>query len=305
MHRAIRVTIALLVVALVASACGGSTGGGGGNASPKPTVKIGSFNFAESIILGEIYAQALEANGYTIERKFNLGNRALVFPALEKGDIDVVPEYLATVLRFVDKDAKGSTDPKEAAKQLQDAVKAKNLTVLDFAQAIDENAFVVTKATADKYKLKKTSDIAANAQGQLVLGGPPECPTRPFCKLGLEGTYGIKLKDFKPLDAGGPLTVAALEGNQVDLALLFSSDAVISVKGFVVLEDDKHLQLADNVAPLVRNAVVSDDLKKVLNSISAKLTTDELIALNRANGVDKKDAKDVARDWLKKQGIVK
>lgn len=303
MHRGIK--IAFLVIALVASACGGSTSGGGANASPKPTVKIGSFNFAESIVLGEIYAQALEANGYTIERKFNLGNRAIVFPALEKGDLDIVPEYLATVLRFVDKDAKGSSDPKEAAKQLQDAVKAKSLTVLDFAQAVDENAFVVTKATADKYKLKKTSDVAANAQGQLVLGGPPECPTRPFCKLGLEGTYGIKLKDFKPLDAGGPLTVAALDGNQVDLALLFSSDAVISVKGFVVLEDDKHLQLADNVAPLVRNAVVSDDLKKVLNAVSAKLTTDELIAINRANGVDKKDASVVAKDWLKKQGIVK
>ena len=294
-----RVAIAFFVAALVASACGGASSG------PKPTIKIGSFNFAESILLGELYAQALEANGYTIERKFNLGNRAIVFPALDKGDIDVVPEYLATVLRFVDKDAKGSSDPKEAAKQLQDAVKAKNLTVLDFAQAVDENAFVVTKATAEKYKLKKTSDIAANAQGQLVLGGPPECPTRPFCKLGLEGTYGIKLKDFKALDTGGPLTVAALEGNQIDLALLFSSNAIISVKGFVVLEDDKHLQLADNVAPLVRNAVATDDLKKILNAVSAKLTTDELIALNRASDIDKKDAKDVAKDWLKKQGVVK
>jgi osmoprotectant transport system substrate-binding protein len=138
-----------------------------------------------------------------------------------------------------------------------------------------------------------------------VLGGPPECPQRPFCKLGLEQTYGIKFKDFKPLDSGGALTVAALDGNQVDIGLLFSSDAIISVKGYTVLEDDKHLQLADNVVPLVRNAVATDDLKKVLNSISAKLTTDELIALNKANGVDKKDAKDVAKDWLKKQGLIK
>ena len=299
MHRFIRVAITLLVAALVVGACSaGSTG-------PKPTVKIGSFNFPESILLGEVYAQALEANGYTIERKFNLGARSIVFPALDKGEVDLVPEYLATVLRFVDTTAKGSSDAKEAQKLLQDAVKAKNLTVLDFAQAVDENAFVVTKATADKYKLKKTSDIAANAQGQLVLGGPPECPQRPFCKLGLEGTYGIKLKDFKPLDTGGPLTVAALDGSQIDLGLLFSSDAIISVKGYVVLEDDKHLQLADNVAPLARNAVVSDDLKKVLNAVSAKLSTDELIAINRSNGVDKKDAKDVAKDWLKKQGLIK
>ena len=299
MYRAIRIAIPFIVAALVASACGAASTG------PKPTVKIGSFNFAESIVLGELYAQALEANGYTVERKFNLGNRAIVFPALEKGDVDVVPEYLATVLRFVDANAKGSSDPKEAQKQLQDAVKSKNLTVLDYAQAVDENAFVVTKATSDKYKLKKTSDIAANAQGLLVLGGPPECPQRPFCKIGLEQTYGIKLKDFKPLDAGGALTVAALDGNQIDLALLFSSDAIISVKGYVVLEDDKHLQLADNVAPLVRNAVATDDLKKIFNAVSAKLTTDELIALNKANGVDKKDANVVAKDWLKKQGLIK
>ena len=301
MQRGIRVAIMFLVAALVASACGGS----GSSSGPKPTVKVGSFNFPESVLLGEMYAQALEANGYTVERKLNLGNREIVFPALEKGDIDVVPEYIATVLRFVDKSAKGSSDPKEAAKQLQDAVKAKNLTVLDYASAQDENAFVVTKATADKYKLKKLSDAAANAQGLLVLGGPPECPQRPFCKLGLEQTYGIKFKDFKPLDSGGALTVAALDGNQVDIGLLFSSDAIISVKGYTVLEDDKHLQLADNVVALVRNAVATDDFKKVLNSIAAKLTTDELIALNKANGVDKKDAKDVARDWLKKQGIVK
>jgi len=299
LYRAIRIAIPFIVAALVASACGAASTG------PKPTVKIGSFNFAESIVLGELYAQALEANGYTVERKFNLGNRAIVFPALEKGDVDVVPEYLATVLRFVDANAKGSSDPKEAQKQLQDAVKSKNLTVLDYAQAVDENAFVVTKATSDKYKLKKTSDIAANAQGLLVLGGPPECPQRPFCKIGLEQTYGIKLKDFKPLDAGGALTVAALDGNQIDLALLFSSDAIISVKGYVVLEDDKHLQLADNVAPLVRNAVATDDLKKIFNAVSAKLTTDELIALNKANGVDKKDANVVAKDWLKKQGLIK
>lgn len=303
MRRSQYALVALALFAVLAQACGGAgTAGSGGT---KATIKVGSFNFPESVVLGELYAQALEGSGYTVLRKFNLGNREIVFPALEKGEVDVVPEYLATVLRFVDKTAKGSTDAAEASRQLQDAVKAKNLTVLDFAQAVDQNVFVVTKATADKYRLKKTSDVATNAQGLLVLGGSAECPQRPFCKLGLEQTYGIKFKDFKALDAGGPLTVAALDGGQVDAANLFSSDAVISVKGYVVLEDDKHLQLADNVAPLARNAVVTDDLKKVLNSISAKLTTDELIAINRANVVDKKDAKDVAKDWLKKMGIVK
>ena len=299
----------VIACSVVAAACGGTAqpSGQASGGATKPTVKVGSFNFPESVILAEVYAQALEANAYKIERKLNLGNREVVFPALEKGDVDLVPEYLATVLGFVDKTAKGSSDPKETSATLQNAVKAKNLTVLDFAQAVDQNSFVVTKATADKYKLKKTSDIATSAQGQLVLGGPAECPQRPFCKLGLEQAYGIKFKDFKPLDSGGNLTVAALDAGQVDVGLLFSSDAIIAVKGYVVLEDDKKLQLSDNVAPLVRNDVLSkaDDMKKTLNDVSAKMTTDELIGLNKQVGVDRKEPRDVAKQWLKDKGLVK
>ena len=289
-------------LAVVAAACGGA-----GTSGPKPTVRIASFNFTESHVLGELYGQTLAANGYTVEYKHRLGNREIVFPALEKGDIDFVPEYLATVLAFVTKATTKVGDPAEAHKQLQAAVKDRKLTVLSFASAVDTNAFVVTKATADKHKLKKMSDLATVA-GQLVLGAPPECPQRPFCILGLQQTYGIRFKDFKPLDAGGPLTVAALEAGQVDVGLLFSTDANISVKGFVLLEDDKKLQAADNVVPLVRDDLVAkggDDFKRLVNGVSAKLTTAELTALNKLVGVDKKDAKDVAADWLKKQGLVK
>ena len=301
--------VILIACSVIAAACGGTAqpSGQASGGAAKPTVKVGSFNFAESVILAEVYAQALEANAYKIERKLNLGNREVVFPALEKGDVDLVPEYLATVLGFVDKNAKGTSDPKETSATLQNAVKAKNLTVLDYAQAVDQNSFVVTKATADKYKLKKTSDIATNAQGQLVLGGPAECPQRPYCKLGLEQSYGIKFKDFKPLDSGGNLTVAALDAAQVDVGLLFSSDAIIAVKGYVVLEDDKKLQLSDNVAPLVRNDILAkaDDMKKTLNDVSAKLTPDELIGLNKQVGVDRKEPRDVAKQWLKDKGLVK
>lgn len=312
MRSTIRVTIALVIAALVASACGGtSTGGGGTSPSPvRPTVKVGSTNFYEQGILGELYAQILENSGYTVERKFNLGNREIVEPALESGQIDLDAEYLATLLSFVDKTAKPSTDPKETAKLLQTALSAKKLTVLDFAAATDQNGFVVTKDTASKYNLKKLSDVAANAQGLLVLGGPPECPsaTRPFCKPGLEQTYGIKFKDFKPLDAGGPLTVTALDGKQIDIGLLFTSDPTIVAKGFVLLDDDKHLQLSDNIAPVVRDDLLAKDdgtIKKLLNSISAKLSQDELNGMNKLVSVDKKDPKDVAKDWLKKQGLIK
>jgi osmoprotectant transport system substrate-binding protein len=297
-----KLVIAFLVAVIVASACGGTTGG-----AAKPTVIIGSTNFSEQLIVGELYAQLLEANGYTVTRKFNLGAREIVFPALTSGQIDLEVDYLATLLAFVNKNATGSTDPKVTAATLQKELDSKNVTVLDYAPAVDQNGFVVTKATADKYKLAKLSDVAA-VGGQLVLGGPPECPTRPFCALGLKNTYGITFKDFKPLDTGGPLTVAALKGAQIDVGLLFTSDSTIAAQGFVLLDDDKHLQLSDNVAPVVRNDLIAkapSDFKALVNSLAPKLTTAELTAMNKQNDVDKTDPKAIASAWLKKQGLIK
>lgn len=303
MRASIRVAILVMVAVFVAGACGGASSG------PKPIVKVGSANFYEQGILAEAYAQILEANGYTVERKFNLGNRAIVLPALESGQIDLDAEYLATLLSFVDKTAKASTDPKETARLLQIALGPKKLTALDYAAATDQNGWAVTKETAAKFNLKKVSDLAP-VSSQLVLGGPPECtsPERLFCIIGLKNTYGITFKEFKPLDAGGPLTVAALEGKQIDVGLLFTSDPGIVAKGFVLLDDDKHLQLSDNIVPVVRDELLAKDdgtIKKLLNSISAKLSQDELNGMNKLVSVDKKDPKDVARDWLKKQGLVK
>lgn len=303
MHRATRVAIPFIVAALVASACGGAGTSGG----TKPPITIGSTNFSEQLVLGELYSQILEANGYSVTRKFNLGSREIVFPALQSGQIDMEADYLATLLAFVDKTATGSTDPKQTAAKLQTALAPKGVTVLDYAPAVDQNGFVVTKATADKYKLAKISDLAPVA-GQLVLGGPPECPNREFCAIGLRTKYGITFKEFKPLDVGGALTVQALVGGQIDVGLLFTSDATIAVRGFVLLEDDKQLQLSDNVAPVVRNeylAKAGDEFKRIVNSIAPKLTTAELTGLNKLVGVDKKDPKDVARDWLKKQGLIR
>src|SRR5579864_712628 len=174
---------------------------------PKPMVKVASFNFDESEILQELYAQVLEANGYTIERHTRLGSREIVEPALESGQIDLVAEYLATAEAFVNKaNSKATSDPAATQQSLQAYFTPKNITVLDFAQAVDTNGFVMTKANSDKYKATKLSDLQPVAN-QLVLGGPPECPTRPFCQQGLANTYGLNFKDFKSLDAGGPLTV--------------------------------------------------------------------------------------------------
>jgi osmoprotectant transport system substrate-binding protein len=300
---------ALVAIAVVATACGGGAAPGTSGAA-KPDVIVGSTNFYEQVTLGELYAQVLENNGYKVTRKFNLGNREIVYPAIKSGQIDIVAEYLATLLAFVDKDgkiAKPTTDKKETATGLQKALDADQLTVLDAGDATDQNGFVVTKDTASSKSLKKISDLAPYAK-DMVLGGPAECPTRPFCALGLKSVYGLTFKDFKPLDVGGPLTVAALEGKQIDVGLILTSDPSIVAKGFVLLEDDKHLQLADNLAPVVRNALLQKDdgtLKRLLNSISAKLSQAELNDLNKQVAVDKKDSKDVAAAWLKKQGLIK
>jgi len=302
LKRAIRVAIPFIVAALVASACGGAGTGG-----TKPAITIGSTNFSEQLVLGELYSQVLEANGYTVTRKFNLGAREIVFPALQSGQIDLEADYLATLLAFVDKTATGSTDPKQTLATLQKALTSKGVTVLDYAPAVDQNGFVVTKATADRLKLAKLSDLAP-VGNQLVLGGPAECPNREFCAQGLKTKYGITFKDFKALDTGGPLTVQALVGGQIDVGLLFTSDATIAVRGFVLLDDDKQLQLSDNVAPVVRNDYLTkagDDFKKTINTIAPKLTTAELTGMNKLVEVDKQDPKDVAKAWLKKQGLIK
>lgn len=298
-----------VILAIVLAACGGSAGPGVGvpPAAAKPEVVVASFNFSESRILAELYGQVLEANGYKVERKHNLGSREIVFPAIERGDINFVPEYLATVLAFVVKSTALVQDPVAASGQLQEAIKPKGLVIMEHAPAIDTNSFVVTKATAEKYRLKKMSDLAPVA-GQLTLGAPPTCLQRPFCLIGLEQTYGIKFKEFKPLDTGGPLTVAAVEGGQVDVGLLFSTSAQISAKGFVLLEDDKRLQAADNVAPMVRQDLLDrggDEFKKLVNGVSSKLTTEKLTSLNKQVEIDKKEARDVARDWLKSEGLLK
>ncbi len=300
-----RKLLALFAVGgVLLAACG--VGGGGGAA--KPDVVVGSTNFYEQVTLGELYAQILEANGYKVTRKFNLGNREIVQPALQSGQIDVLAEYEATLVKFLDKAADPTTDKNKAHDLLQKLLDPKGVVPLDPADATDQNGLVVTKGTADKYRLAKTSDLAAVAK-DLVLGGPPECPQRDFCILGYQMTYGITFKDFKPLDAGGPLTVAALEGKQIDVAVLFTSDPSIAAKGFVLIDDDKHLQLADNLVPVVRKDLLSKDtsgqLTKLLNSISAKLSQGELNALNTQVAVDKKDPKDAASAWLKKQGLIK
>ena len=149
-----------------------------------------------------------------------------------------------------------------------------------------------------------SSGGGATVASQLVLGGPPECPQRPFCIPGLKQTYGITFKSFKPLDVGGPQTVAALDSGAIQVGLLFSTDPTILVKGWVALEDDKHLQNADLITPVVRTDVLNDEITTLLNAISAKLTTENILPLVKAVAVDKQDAAEVAKGFLEQNGLL-
>ncbi|MFN0074365.1 MAG: glycine betaine ABC transporter substrate-binding protein [Chloroflexota bacterium] len=273
----------------------------------KPTIRVGSTDFSEQVILAELYAQVLEASGYRIERRLNLGSREIVAPALQSGQIDLYPEYLATMLAYVTQNQQlGTGDPVATAIALREALAPKGITLLDVAPAIDTNALVVTRATAQRLNLRTTSDLVP-VMDQLTLGGPPTCPDRPFCMLGFRDVYGLTFKDFRPLDTGGPITVAALESGQVDVALLFSSDAIIAARNFVTLEDDKQLQLADNVAPVIRTEVLNaapDEIRMLTSGVSMILTTDELVELNRQVGIERMDPKDAAAAWLKAKGLI-
>lgn len=290
----------ILGLSLIASACGSS--GGGSPSASKGTITVAGFNFPESSILANVYGQALKAEGYTVNYRLNLGNREVVQPALEKGDIDLYPGYAATDLEFVNK-AKGEATPdaKETIGKLNGYLQSKSLRALDAAPAVDQNAFAVLKS--GKFgSFKKLSDLASQAS-QMTLGGPAECPQRPFCQAGLEKTYGLKFKAFKPLDAGGPLTKAALDKGDIDIGLIFSSDSAYSTGKYVQLEDDKKLQNADNVVPIGRTKVLTDEVVRILNAVSAKLTTDDLIEMNKRADLDKADPDAIARDWLKSKGF--
>ena len=222
---------------------------------------------------------------------------------MESGEVDVAPEYLASLLTFLDPEAEVSSTPSDNVGKLEGPLSDRGMELLDPSEANDTNALVTTSQTANKLALEKVSDLAPVAE-DLTFGGPPECRERRFCLPGLEEVYGIEFGEFKPLDAGGPLTVAALASAQIDVALLFTTSGVVSERGWILLEDDKNLQAADNITPLVRTDVTDDDLSSALNELSAVLTTGIVTDLNAAVEVRNEDFRKVARDFLTDSGIL-
>ena len=291
---------ALAALATVATACGST---GTPTTTSKGTITVAGFNFPESSILAELYGQALAHDGYTVNYKLLLGTREVVAPAIKSGQIDLYPGYAATELEFYNSGAgEANGDATATTAKLNSHLSSLNLMALTPSAAVDQNAFAVTKQTQTKYNLTKLSDLTPIGN-ELVLGAGPECPTRPFCQPGLQNTYGIHFKAFKALDTDGPLTRAAFKNGTIQVGLVFSSDADLHQLGLVVLQDDKQLENADNVVPIVRQSVATAEVTAVLNKVSAGLTTADLVTMNGQVELLHQDADAVAAAYLQQHNF--
>jgi osmoprotectant transport system substrate-binding protein len=291
---------ALAAMATVVAACGGTATPG---TTSKGTLTIAGFNFPESSILAQLYGQALAHDGYTVSYKLNLGTRKVVAPALQSGQIDMYPGYAASELEYYNKSAGEATpDPAATTAKLNTYLQTINAVALTPSAAFDGNAYAVSTATATKYNLKNLSDLTPVA-GQLVFGAGPECPTYKFCLPGLMSVYGLHFKQTLTLDTDGPATRAAFKNGSIQVGLVFSSDADLKSLGLVVLQDDKHMIAADNVVPIVRTAVATDNLKAVLNKVDAGLTTADLVTMNGQVELNHQDADAVAKAYLQQHNF--
>jgi osmoprotectant transport system substrate-binding protein len=268
-------------------------------------ITVGSFDFAESVVVAEVYSQGLEAAGFTVHRAFSLGPREFVGPALNSGLVEFVPEYAGTAAEFYSiGKAEPSDDVALTHDQLARAVNGDPVVALAAAPAQDSNTFVVTEATADRLHIKSLSDLGAVAD-ELTFGGPPECPTRQLCLIGLQETYGLKFRQVVTLDAGGPLTRASLKEGLVDVALMFTTDPAIGNLGLVELDDDLGMQPAESITPLVRKEIVDrwgPGVVDVIDSVSARLTTAAVRDLNGAAAPAGTNVAAVASAWWAQVG---
>ena len=273
------------------------------SAASKPTIVIGSTNFEEQAIVSNIWADVLKKAGYNVTVEPALGTRAIVVPALEKGQINLEPDYAASLLSFLH----GGTS-QAAGDNISTAIPADDralasygVTVLPASKALDTNVFAVTKATANKDHLTTISSLKPYAS-QLTLGGPPECPTFAGCEPGLQKTYGLHFAGFKSLDEAGPLSVAALKNGEVQVVELFSSDGNVVSNNFVALTDNKHLEGADYIVPVIRKSVDTAGVASVLNNIDKKLTTVAISKLNLDVTSKQEQPTAVAQAWVTSVG---
>ena len=292
-----------VAVALVAATGIAGCGLVGASQSQLETVVVGSADFTESQILGEIYTQALDAKGVEVEHQPNIGAREAYMKALE-GDnpsINVMPEYLGYLLEYYDPNIPDTSVP-AVTRQLGRAL-PQELETLQVSQATDEDAIVVTQETARRYDLKTIGDLAPVAD-QLVAGGSPEFRTRRAGLAGMRDVYGVEFKDFKTLDAGGSLSEKALLSNQIQVSDFFTTQSVIEENNWVILDDPKDIILPGNVVPVIRDDVPDrETVEETLNAVSEALTTEKLTQMVKSVDEDKEPIDNVAEEFVQQEGL--
>ena len=298
----------LMALLLLAAGCDRDRPPPGPPEDPRrPTIRLASFDFPESELLAQLYGQALGQHGFPVEQVVQLGAREVVVPALEQGKIDMVPEYQGSALNFLnDRDRVATADPALTHARLEQAFAPRGVSVLAYAPAQDRNGFVVSGDLARRHGLEKLSDLTPMAR-RLSFGGPPECAQRPLCLKGLEDVYKLQFARFEPMPSRD-VTAAALGTGEIDVGMIDTTDPNLLKPGadLVQLADDKRLQPADNVVPVVRRAIVDaygPPLVRLLNAISAQLTTPELIKLN-LQVYQGRPAADAASGWLRTHTII-
>ena len=267
---------------------------------------IGSQQYYSNEIIAELYAQIMEKVGLTVTRQFQIGQREVYLPELESGKIHVIPEYGGNLLEYYNKtSASGSPTAATASRTAGDTASIQDtllrilphsLTVLNPAEATDQDSLTVTKATAQAHSLTSIGDLASLGR-PVTIAANSEFTTRPYGPKGLKAVYGVDASVTPVEDSGGPLTVKALTDGTVDVADIYSSDPAIGVKDLVILSDPQMLILPQNVTPLV-SASLPAIAATAINRVSALLTPDELRALNQRSTGEKLSSKVIATDWL-------
>ena len=296
---------AALIVAVAMLVAGGCSGAGErpppAEDPRRPTITVTSFNFPESETLAEVYGQALRRQHYPIEVVARLGGREIVQPALEQGRVDLVPGYLGSTLNFLQERRVATADPRATHRRLKQALGPRGLRVLAFAPAEDRNGFVVTGDLARRRNLECISDLQPIAP-KLILGGPPECPDRLLCLKGLKDVYGLEFARFEPMPSR-TVTADALENGEIHVGMIETTDGNLAERDLVQLQDDRQLQPAENIVPVVRNEIVNaygPALVRLLDAITAQLTTGDLIGMNQRVQLEGAEPTAVAADWLLK-----
>jgi osmoprotectant transport system substrate-binding protein len=313
-RRIVTALAASVVLTLLLAACGSSnnsksnstatssTTSAAGPGAGKPAITIGDKNFAEEYILGNLYAEALRGKGYTVKLEENIGSSELIWKALKAGKIEMYPEYTGTLLSAVAEQTKEPTSEKGAYEEAKAFAEKNGFTLLEQTPFSDSDALATTPAYAEKHNLKTIADLKALGKS-LVLGGPAEFATRYLGLKGLKALYGV-VPTFKPFSI--ELSYKALESGESDVQVVFTTDGQLLGGKFKVLEDTKHLFGFQNVAPVVKQSLVSEEgpaFAETLNKVSALLTTAAIQQMNKAVSIDKQSPATVAKQFLSANGL--